>query len=82
MTPLIGPSERQIAEEGVMWTDPVTGQSGKMYKPLADKFTKQGVFNTPLVDYLDDKFGFESKDLQELGFPEEWAKGIAGTQKG
>ena len=82
MTPLIGPSERQIAEEGVMWTDPVTGQRGLTYKPLADKFTKQGVFNTPLVDYLDEEFGFKSKDLQELGVPEEWAKGIAGVQKG
>lgn len=82
MTPFIGPSERQIAEEGVMWTDPITLERGLTYKPLGDKFTRQGIFNTPMVDYLDEKFGFKSKDLQELGVPEEWAKGIAGTQKG
>ena len=81
-TPFIGPSEEQVMEEGVMWTDPITQERGLTYKPLADKFTKQGIFNTPMVDYLDEKFGFESKDLQELGFPEEWAKGIAGVQKG
>ena len=81
-TPFIGPSEEQVMEEGVMWTDPITQERGLTYKPLGDKFTKQGIFNTPMVDYLDEKFGFESKDLQELGFPEEWAKGIAGVQKG
>ena len=82
VTPFIGPSERQIAEEGVMWTDPVTGQSGKMYKPLADKFTKQGLFNTPLIGDLKEKVGIDAKDLEEFGVSEEWAKGIAGTQRG
>lgn len=82
MTPFIGPSERQIAEEGVMWTDPVTGQRGRMYKPLADKFTKQGLFNTPLIGDLKKKVGIDAKDLEEFGVSEEWAKGIAGTQHG
>jgi len=82
VTPFIGPSERQIAEEGVMWTDPVTEQRGVMYKPLADKFTKQGLFNTPLIGDLKKKVGIDAKDLEEFGVSEEWAKGIAGTQHG
>ena len=82
ITPFIGPSERQIAEEGVMWTDVATGQKGLVYKPLADKFTKQGLFNTPLIGDLEEKVGINPKDLEEFGVSKKWAEGIAGTQLG
>lgn len=82
MTPFIGPSERQIAEEGVMWTDVATGQKGLVYKPLSDKFTKQGLFNTPLIGDLKEKVGIDAKDLEEFGVSKKWAEGIAGTQHG
>ena len=82
VTPFIGPSERQIAEEGVMWTDVATGQKGLVYKPLADKFTKQGLFNTPLIGDLKEKVGIDPKDLEEFGVSKNWAEGIAGTQHG
>ena len=84
-TPFIGPSEEQkMREAKPHWIkhDPITGQEMIEWKPNAPKIIRQGVFNTPLIDYLDENFGFDSKDIQEFGVPEEWAKGIAGVQKG
>ena len=84
-TPFIGPSEEQkMREAKPHWIkhDPITGQEMIEWKPNAPKIVRQGAFNTPLIDYLDENFGFDSKDIQEFGVPEEWAKGIAGVQKG
>ncbi len=84
-TPFIGPSEEQkMREAKPHWIkhDPITGQEMIEWKPNAPKILRQGIFNTALIDNLGEDFGFKSKDLETVGFPEEWAKGIAGTQRG
>ena len=81
-TPFVGPSEDQLMREGTWKHDPITGEETVEFKPNAPKILRQGIFNTALVDNLGEDFGLKSKDLQTLGLPEEWAKGIAGTQRG
>ena len=84
-TPFIGPSEEQkMREVKPHWIkhDPITGQEMIEWKPNAPKILRQGIFNTALIDNLGENFGLKSKDLETLGIPEEWAKGIAGSQRG
>lgn len=45
LSPITGPTEMQKQEDGISWTDPNTGKTTRVYKPLGDAIAREGLIS-------------------------------------